>query len=437
MSDTYKIQELQQKLGEQQEIIQNLMGRIEAAENYSRQDCLILRVRAGQVQPNMGMRSEVRRLLEHHTGVTFEPWCINTAHWLKMGESIVIRFNNKAVREEIYRNRVPRDSSRRGLIIHELLSKPKSELVARCAKLRRLGKISTYYTQGGNVFVRYQRHTPVMMVDPRMTNEDIMRRLERQPSSYASAVRHSAEPAVVSGAVTAGGSKAVARGDSGAVVNSASSAVLTGGSGGAATDSADAVVDSATGAVANSTLGAVAGGASSAAANGGSVGGTGDLNVKTGGSGAMVNRALSGGLAGGPAAVHVGGPAASVGGPAAVPVESPAAVTVGGLADAGPVGGPAAVPTGSPAAVPVAGPVAVLDGVTAAVSAGGSRDGQTGYPVVGSHNVPQSGRKYPACSDTDDDRFTSPTAKSAKSVSTPSPKSARKEKRSLRRKNKL
>ena len=100
---------------------------------------------------------------------------------------MIIRFNNKAVRDQVYRSRVPKDQSKRGLFIHESLTPTKMELVGRCSALRRDGKISTYYTQGGSVFVKKSRERPSMMINPEMSDAEIMLRLERQPASFSQA----------------------------------------------------------------------------------------------------------------------------------------------------------------------------------------------------------------------------------------------------------
>ena len=44
-----------------------------------------------------------------YTGVRLPSWCLNTTHWLGGGKSIIVQFNNKAVRDEVYRNRVPKE----------------------------------------------------------------------------------------------------------------------------------------------------------------------------------------------------------------------------------------------------------------------------------------------------------------------------------------
>ena len=160
MSDSLNLRQLQQIITEQQQKIENLESRItlaerqvEAAEQYSRQDCLILRGKLN-IRPNRSIRDEVMHLLEFHTGIRFPSWCINTAHWLGGGKSIIVRFNNKAVRDEVYRNRVPKEVEKRGLFIHESLTASKMALVARCAALRNQGHIATYYTQSGNVLIK-------------------------------------------------------------------------------------------------------------------------------------------------------------------------------------------------------------------------------------------------------------------------------------------
>ena len=70
----------------------------------------------------MNLRGEIMRLIAFHTGVTFPEWCINTVHWLGGGKSLIVRFNNKAVRDSVYYNRIPKDPSKRGLFVHESLT---------------------------------------------------------------------------------------------------------------------------------------------------------------------------------------------------------------------------------------------------------------------------------------------------------------------------
>ena len=159
----------------------------EAAEQYSRQDCLILRGKLA-IRTNCSLRDEVMRIIEFHTGVRFPSWCLNTVHWLGGGTSLIVRFNNKAVRDEIYRNRVPRHVDKRGLFIHESLTPSKMSLVTRCAGLRKQEKVCTYYTQGGHVMVKRTKDAPSVLVTPDMSNEDIMAKLEKQPRSYREAV---------------------------------------------------------------------------------------------------------------------------------------------------------------------------------------------------------------------------------------------------------
>lgn len=189
MSDENSLEYLKNLVLEQQSLINGLENKVsfalrqaEAAENYSRQDCLIFRGQLN-VRPNFSLRDEMMRLIYFHTGIQFPSWCINTAHWLSNGSSIIVRFNNKAVREEIYRNRVPKDSQKRGLFIHESLTQTKMELVKRCSRLRTEGKVSTYYTQGGNVFVKKSRDTPGIMVQPMMSDAEIMKKTG-QPASH-------------------------------------------------------------------------------------------------------------------------------------------------------------------------------------------------------------------------------------------------------------
>ena len=194
MSDSLSLGELHRLISNQKQQIENLEKRVhaaekqaEAAEQYSRQDCLILRGKLN-VRSNYNFRDEVMRLIEFHTGVRFPSWCINTTHWLGGGNSIIVRFNNKAVRDDIYRNRVPKQAEKRGLFIHESLTASKMTLVARCAALRKEGKVATYYTQGGNVLVKKAKNSPSILVTTNMTKEDIKSKLYNQPGTYSEAV---------------------------------------------------------------------------------------------------------------------------------------------------------------------------------------------------------------------------------------------------------
>ena len=195
MSDLLNPDQLKTLLSEQHERIITLEKRLavaekqaEAAEQYSRQDCLILRGRL-DVRPNLSLRDEVMRLIAYHTGVRFPSWCLNTVHWLGGGSSLIVRFNNKAVRDEVYRSRVPKEAEKRGLFIHESLTPSKMALVSRCVVMRKQGSIMTYYTQGGNVMVKKARDTPSMMVTPGMSEQDILEMLQNQPVNYREAVR--------------------------------------------------------------------------------------------------------------------------------------------------------------------------------------------------------------------------------------------------------
>ena len=78
-------------------------------------------------------------------------------HWLGNGHGVIVLFNNKAIREHIYWNRVHKDHERRGLFIHESLTPARMECRCRYSKLHTDGKISTYYTQGGSVFIKGSR----------------------------------------------------------------------------------------------------------------------------------------------------------------------------------------------------------------------------------------------------------------------------------------
>ena len=209
MSDMVAVDTLKRLLEDQQIKIENLekkvvaaMKQAEAAEQYSRQDCLIFRGKVS-VRPNKSLRDEVMRLIAFHTGVTFPEWCVNTVHWLGGGKGLIVRFNNKAVRDSVYYNRIPKDPAKRGLFVHECLTGTKMELVNRCAKLRRDGKILSYYTQGGSVFVRKTRETPNLLVTPDMRDEDILMKLSQQPNSYRAAAAARPRPAAVARPVQA------------------------------------------------------------------------------------------------------------------------------------------------------------------------------------------------------------------------------------------
>ena len=199
MSDVLTLEHLKTLISNQQEKIKNLEQRVaaaekqaESAEQYSRLDCLILRGRL-DIRPNASIREEVMRLIAFHTGVRFPSWCLNTVHWLGGGKSLIVRFNNKAVRDEVYRNRVPKEAEKRGLFIHESLTPAKMALVSKCAVMRKQGSITTYYTQGGNVMIRKTKGSPSIMVTPGMSVSDILEMLQNQPTSYREAVTHGAE----------------------------------------------------------------------------------------------------------------------------------------------------------------------------------------------------------------------------------------------------
>lgn len=196
MSDQLSVDDLRDLLQRQAQRIEELEGRVKAAEKqveeaeiYSRQDCLILRGRL-DVRPNCSLRDEVTRIIHHHTGIHIQPWCLNTVHWLGRGDSIIIRFNNKAVRDAIYRNRVPKDVNKRGLFIHECLTTAKVQTVSKCTKLRREGKLATYYTQSGHVFVKRTKESPCLKLPDGLNEQEILDMVEKQPTSYRAAVMH-------------------------------------------------------------------------------------------------------------------------------------------------------------------------------------------------------------------------------------------------------
>ena len=197
MSDEVSVGALKELIVRQQGRIDALEKRVhqaerqvEAAEIYSRQDCLILRGKL-DIRPNCSLRDEAMRLIQHHTGVQFPAWCLNTVHWLGKGDSLILRFNNKGVREAIYRNRVPKDVTKRGLFIHESLTTAKIQTISKCAKLRRSGKIVTYFTQSGHVYIKRTKESPSILVPDNLTEQDIADLVERQPSSYREAAARS------------------------------------------------------------------------------------------------------------------------------------------------------------------------------------------------------------------------------------------------------
>ena len=99
-----------------------------------------------------------------------------------------MRFNNKGVRDAIYRNRVPKDVSKRGFFIHESLTTTKVQTVTKCAKLRREGKIVTYYTQSGHAYVKKTKESPSLLLSDNLSEQEILDMLMRQPTSYREAV---------------------------------------------------------------------------------------------------------------------------------------------------------------------------------------------------------------------------------------------------------
>lgn len=208
MSDQMTIQELREIVAVQQAKIQELEVQVkhafrlaEQAETYSRQDCLILRGTkkaplASKLRSGMPLRVEVARLLWEHTRVELQPWSINTAHWLKFESSIIVRFNNKELRNMIYSRRIPREREQRGsLIIHECLSKAKSELVDRLVGLKAKKIVHSYWTQNGHVYVKGSEKSPRMLVVPDWSDEQIKLRLANQPTTYSNAAKPQPEHA--------------------------------------------------------------------------------------------------------------------------------------------------------------------------------------------------------------------------------------------------
>lgn len=194
MSDVHDLRELRQIVMSQQDRIENLEKQVklaysiaDAAEQYSRQDCLILRGKF-EIRRNLTLREGVIQILQDHTGVTFQNWCVNTVHWLgETRNSVIIRFNNKAIREAIYRNRIHKDTTKRVLFIHEALTKSRQKVVTECVKLRREGIISTYYTQGGNIYVKKHKDAPSILLGEGVTAQDIVRLVQQQPDTYRQA----------------------------------------------------------------------------------------------------------------------------------------------------------------------------------------------------------------------------------------------------------
>ena len=154
------------------------------------------------IRPNCSLRDEVMRIILHHTGIQFPAWCLNTVHWLGKGDSLIVRFNNKGVREAIYRNRVPKEVNKRGLFIHESLTSSKMQTVAKCARLRREGILVTYYTQSGNVFAKRTKETPALLIPDNLSEQAITQLLDRQPSSYREAVTSRDKETVMPNAVS-------------------------------------------------------------------------------------------------------------------------------------------------------------------------------------------------------------------------------------------
>lgn len=202
MSDAANISHLMRKVMEQEAKIQELEEKVrssmmiaERAEEYSRQDCLILRGTkrvpiATQLKLGVPFRDEVVRLLWDHTQVVLKPWSINTAHWLSYGKSIIIRFNDKEARNLIYSKRVPKNRERKGnLIIHECLSKSKSDLVNRLATLKNQKVIHSYWTQNGQVYIKGGLKTPRIHVVPEWSDEQIRDKVAHQPATYSDAAQ--------------------------------------------------------------------------------------------------------------------------------------------------------------------------------------------------------------------------------------------------------
>lgn len=195
MSDFNDIGELKRLLEVQNAKILELQNKVstalklaEDAEGYSRLDCLILRGRLN-LRSNVDFRSEVRRLIQYHTGVHTEPWHINTVHWLKYEDSLIIRFNNKEIRNRIYQNRVPKDKNKRGMFIHECLTSSKAKLIGRVAKMRKNNLVHSYWTQNGQVFVKGGKDLPPILLLPEWSDEDIQQKLASQPNSYKDALK--------------------------------------------------------------------------------------------------------------------------------------------------------------------------------------------------------------------------------------------------------
>ena len=67
------IQRQQNRIDDLEKRMKQAEKQVEAAEQYSRQDCLIFRGKL-DICPNCSLRDEVMRIILHHTGIQFPAW---------------------------------------------------------------------------------------------------------------------------------------------------------------------------------------------------------------------------------------------------------------------------------------------------------------------------------------------------------------------------
>lgn len=193
MSDEVSVAELKRMLFEQKATIENLEKKViqaqrqaDAAEQYTRQDCLILRGKL-DIRPNHSFREEVIKIIEFHTGIKVPMWCLNTAHWISKNKSIIVRFNDKEIRDSIYRNRIAKTDDKKGLFIHESLTSSRMKVMKHCISLRKDKQIGSYYTHNGNIYVKKNKDAVPIPVTPDMNQDDIIHALRMQPDSFREA----------------------------------------------------------------------------------------------------------------------------------------------------------------------------------------------------------------------------------------------------------
>ena len=144
----------------------DLAVRLEAQQMYSRKQTLLLTGQAVESQTRgENIRNYVLHLLKEHLGISdLVPNDICACHRLRNPKVILVRFVSLDNAERVYRGRTkPR---KRGLLVFESLTSERLSTVSVLRELKQAGDlVQSYYTQGGNIFVRTSENREVKPVE--------------------------------------------------------------------------------------------------------------------------------------------------------------------------------------------------------------------------------------------------------------------------------